>query len=382
MIKENEKGLRQTPMYDYFVNEKHMELADFNGWALPTQFSKIKEEHQAVRERVGIFDASHMGELRVKGDKALDFINGLVTNDYRDLQINQARYTGVTKEDGGLLDDLIIFKLAEDEYMFTPNAGNYEKIYKWLQAHNDGSVEITNESAEWGLIAVQGPKSPQVLAQLTDCELEPITNYTFRPHQTVADVENVVISRTGYTGEDGFELYIPWNQAPIIWKALLQAGEEFGIAECGLGARDTLRLEAGMALYGNDFDESVNPIEGGIAFAVKTGAKKADDYPGKKFLEEYKARPDEDKKMSRGFTLKGKGIARHGFEVKTEEGQVIGLVTSGTKAPTVGESIGYVRLQKPYAKVGNTVYIDIRGKLVPAELNKKDWLVKHNKSAK
>ncbi|WP_233554891.1 glycine cleavage system aminomethyltransferase GcvT [Atopobacter sp. AH10] len=374
MIVKNELGLRQTPLYDYFVKEKQMNLADFNGWALPTQFTKIKDEHQAVRESVGLFDASHMGELRVKGEKALDFINGLVTNECADLEINHARYTAMTKEDGGVLDDLIIFKLADDELMITPNAGNYEKIFTWLKDHNDGSVVITNESAEWGLVAVQGPKAVQVLAKITDCDLDSISHYCFRPHQKVAEFLNVVVSRTGYTGEDGFELYCPWDHATEIWKALLKAGEEFSIAECGLGARDTLRLEAGMPLYGNDFDESVNPIEGGIAFAVKTGKKKPTDYIGKKALEDYKALPDEERYMSRGFTLKGKGIARHGFEVKTEDGQVIGLVTSGTKAPTVGEAIGYVRVKKPFAKVGERVYIDIRGKLVPAELNKKDWL--------
>lgn len=372
-FKTDENGLRKTPLYDYYV-EKGVSLTDFNGWSLPIQFTSIKEEHDATREAVTLFDTSHMGEIRVKGDDALGFLNGVVTNNVLGVDDNQAIYTAVTNDDGGTLDDLIIFKENEKEVVLTPNSGNFEKIYNWLQDHNNGEVEINDETSQWGLIAIQGPKAQEVLAKVTETDLDSIEGYHFLQDQTVAGVDGVVISRTGYTGEDGFELYTPWDETQNIWNKLLEAGKDAGIVEAALGARDTLRTEGGMALYGNDLSEEINPIEGGIAFAVKTGDKKEADYPGKQALTDYKAREDKDKRVSRGFELSGKGIARPGFKVLNKDGEEIGEVTTGTQSPTFGTALGYILVNKEEAAFGNEILIQVRKRQVPATIVKKDWL--------
>ncbi len=372
MIQTDSNGLKKTPLYDYYVDELGAKITDFGGWALPIQITKIQEEHDAVRNSVGLFDASHMGEVRVAGEGALEWLNGIVTNNILGTDDNQGVYTAVTNEEGGTLDDLIIYKLSDDNLMLTPNSGNYEKIYEWLQDHNDGDVEITNETADYGLIAIQGPNSEKVLSKLTDTDLSAIKSYRFETGTTVGGVDNVVISRTGYTGEDGFELYIPWDETLNIWKQLVEAGEEYDIAECALGARDTLRLEAGLALYGNDLSEDINPIEGGIGFTVKTGDKKEEDYPGKQALEEFRAK--DHKRQSRGFELKGRGIARPGMKVKLEDGTEIGEVTSGTKSPTFDIALGNMLIDNNHSDFGNEVFIEVRNKLVPAEVVRKDWL--------
>lgn len=369
--KRNENGLFQTPMYDHYIDSGYA-VTDFGGWALPVQFSKIQTEHDAVRNGVGIFDASHMGEVFVTGEKVMDWLDTIITNNAHDCAVNQAQYTAVCNEEGGTLDDLIFYRSAEDQIVITPNASNREKIVAWLNEHNkDNVVEIVDRSLEYGLIAIQGPKAEEVLAKITDTDLPSIKSYHFLPDQVVDGVEGVAISRTGYTGEDGFELYIPWDSTVQIWKKLLEVGEEYGLIECGLGARDTLRLECGMALYGNDLSEEITPIEGGIAFAVKFDGV---DYPGKEAL--AKVKEDPNRYMSRGFELKGKGIARNGYKVyETEDStEEIGYVTSGTKSPTFGKAIGYALIRKPKAKMGETVYVELRNKRVPAEITKKDWL--------
>lgn len=372
-VQVDENGLKKTPMYDYYV-EKGLRITDFGGWGLPIQFTKIQDEHQAVREAVGIFDASHMGEVRVKSAKenAFDWFNTIITNDTRKITNDgKAQYTAITKEDGGILDDLIYYRVNEDELVATPNGSNREKIVDWLKKHNNnGQVEVIDETYDWGLIAVQGPKSEELMKRLTDTDLEAIEYYSYKPNQTVAGFDNVQISRTGYTGEEGFELYIPAEHTVDIWKKLVEEGQDLGIAECALGARDTLRLEAGLPLYGNDFDESVNPIAGGIAFCVPKA--KDVDYIGSDAIKEYRA-GDHVKETSRGFVIDGKKIARHGMEVKNTDGEVVGVVTSATKSPTLGFPLGFIRIDRSY-KAGDKVIIDIRGKAVEAELTKKDWL--------
>ena len=372
MPRVDENGLKKTPMYDYYV-EQGLTITDFGGWGLPIQFTKITEEHKAVRERVGLFDAGHMGEIRITGEKALDFVNRLITNDATKVKDNQAMYTAVTNEDGGTLDDVIFYKRSDEKITFTPNASNTQKIYDWFVQHNkDNEVEIEDITDDYGLIAIQGPKAEATLQKITEADLSDLAPFMYLSDQKVADIKNVVISRTGYTGEDGFELYVPFDAQVDIWKALLEAGAEFSIAECALGARDTLRLEAGLALYGNDLSEEINPIEGGIGFVVKTDDKKEVDYPGKEALEAYRKKAD--KRLSRGFELTGRGIARAGMAVQAEDGTKIGIVTSGTKSLTFGKSIGYVLIDKEYAKFGNEIFIEVRKKLVPAEIVKKDWL--------
>lgn len=371
-VQTDANGLKKTPMYDYYV-EKGCKITDFGGWGLPIQISKIAEEHKAVREAVGLFDASHMGEVRVKTNKvnAFEWWNGLITNEVSKITYDgKAQYTAVCKEDGGMLDDMIYYRRNEDELIVTPNGSNREKIVNWMVDHNqDGQVEITDETYDWGLIAVQGPKAEELLGRLTDTDLASIEYYSYKADQTVAGVEKVQISRTGYTGEEGFELYIPAADMLTIWKKLVEEGQDLGVTECALGARDTLRLEAGLPLYGNDFDESVNPIAGGIAFAVPKD--KEADYIGKEAIAAYRA--GDKKEASRGFKVNGKQIPRHGMEVKNQEGEVIGVVTSGTKAPSFGFPIGFVRVPIEY-KVGDKIIIDVRGKEVEAELTKKDWL--------
>lgn len=373
-VQLDDKGLKKTPLYDYYV-EKGLKITDFGGWALPIQFSKIQTEHAAVRNSVGLFDASHMGEVRItsKDENALEWFNTMITNDTTKLtKDGKAQYTAVTKEDGGMLDDLIFYRVNEDELLVTPNGSNREKIVEWLKEHNNGQVEIVDETYDWGLIAVQGPNAEELLSRLTDADLGSIEYYSYMRNQTVAGVENVQVSRTGYTGEEGFELYIPSEDTLTVWKKLVEEGQDLDVVECALGARDTLRLEAGLPLYGNDFDESVNPVAGGIAFAVPK-AKEA-DYIGKDAIAQYRS-GDHVKETSRGFVIDGKKIARHGMEVKNEDGEVVGVVTSATKSPTLGYPLGFIRIDRNY-KPGDKVTIDVRGKDVEATLTKKDWLSK------
>lgn len=372
MVQTDENELKKTPMYEYYVENK-IKISDFHGWALPIQFTKLADEHEAVRERVGLFDVAHMGEIRITGEKAVDFVNSLITNDATKAKDKQAMYTAVTNEEGGTLDDVIFYKHSDEHLVFTPNASNTDKIFNWFTNHNsDNQVTIENASAEIGIIALQGPKAEATLQKITKADLSALKPFQFLPKETVGAVSPVVISRTGYTGEDGFELYIPFEKQPEIWKKLVEAGEEFEIAECGLGARDTLRLEAGLSLYGNDLTEEINPYEGGIGFAVRLADKKTVDYPGKEALEAY--RKQDSQRISRAFELTGKGIAREGMLVKTEDGTEIGYVTSGTKSPTFNKAIGYALIDKAYGKFGEEFFIEVRKRLVPAKQVKKDWL--------
>lgn len=372
-IQTDDKGLKKTPLYDYYL-EKGCKITDFGGWGLPIQFTKIQEEHDAVRNSVGLFDASHMGEVRItsKDENALEWFNTMITNDTSKITWDgKAQYTAVCKEDGGMLDDLIYYRVNENELLLTPNGSNREKIVKWLQDHNNGQVEINDETYDWGLIAVQGPNAEKLMSRVTDADLASIEYYSYIPNQTVAGVDNVQLSRTGYTGEEGFELYIPYNDMLAVWKKLVEEGQDLDVVECALGARDTLRLEAGLPLYGNDFDESVNPIAGGVAFAVPKN--KEVDYIGKEAIAKYRA--GDKKETSRGFEIDGKKIARHGMDVKNEDGEVVGVVTSATKSPTLGYPLGFIRIDRNY-KVGDKVLIDVRGKDVEATLTKKDWLTR------
>ena len=369
----DENGLKKTPLYDYYL-DKGLKITDFGGWGLPIQFTKIQEEHDAVREKVGIFDTSHMGEIVVKSGKenAFDWFNTIITNDTRKIKEDgKAQYTAIIKDDGGMLDDMIYYRVNKDELVATPNGANTDKIYEWLVDHNkDGAVEVVNETFDWGLIPVQGPNAEELVSRLTDADLASIEYYSYLPDQTLAGVDNVQISRTGYTGEAGFELYIPYDDVLTVWNKLLEEGQDLGVTECALGARDTLRLEAGLPLYGNDFDESVNPVAGGVAFAVPK--KKEVDYVGRDAIVAYRE-GDQVKETSRGFTVDGTKIPRQGMDVKNKDGEKIGVVTSATKSPTFGNPIGFIRLDRSY-KPGDTVIIDVRGKDVEATLNKKDWL--------
>lgn len=364
--------LRQTPLYAYYQAEQ-IQLTDFNGWALPIQFTKLKEEHAAVRQKVGLFETSHMGEILVKGPGSTVWLNTLLTNDLSQIVTNQAQYTLILNESGGIMDDLIVYKLSDDTYLFTPNASNTAKVYEWFNQHRpNDAIEIVDVSLDYGLIAIQGPDAQAVMATLTDYDLTSIKHYHFAQAVKVGSVEQVLVSRTGYTGEDGFELYVPWNETESLWLDLLKAGARYEITQCGLGARDTLRLEAGMSLYGQELTEDITPLEAGLNFAVKM--KKANGFIGLAALEALKEKGT--KQLSRGFELTGKGIARQGYEVLNAAEETIGRVTSGTQSPTFNQSIGILLIDRDEAEWGNEVFIQIRKKIVPAVVTKKNWLTR------
>lgn len=368
-LTKEETDLQRTPLYPYY-QENRVKLIDFGSWALPIQFTKLSDEHQAVREQVGLFDVSHMGEIEVTGSHATHWLNKLITNDVSHIDTNQAVYTLVTNEDGGILDDIIIFKLSATEYLLTPNASNTSKIWQWLLDHQENDVVLKNRSEETGLIAIQGPKAKEVVAEIFGEKALDIENYHFLPHVSTDAFDDVLLSRTGYTGEDGFECYVKWDQTEALWKAFLEVGKPHGIKECGLGARDTLRLEAGMPLYGHDLSEEVTPLEAGLRFAVKWD--KAEPFIGQKALASQKEMGTTY--LSRGFEVNGRGIAREGYPVFNLHDEEIGVVTSGTQSPTLNKSIGFMRMKKEGYKIGDTVRIQIRKNKVEATLTKKNFL--------
>lgn len=369
-MSEENTELKRTPLYDYY-QRNGVKVVDFGSWALPIQYTGIIEEHKVVREKVGLFEVSHMGELEVSGENATAWLNKLITNDLRTIANNEAIYTIVPNAKGGILDDIIIYKFDETRYLLTPNASNTQKIWDQLEKHVEDGISLTDQSAETGLIAVQGPYAKDVVAEIFGEDVINLKNYTFIHGVNFKDVyTDVLISRTGYTGEDGYELYVKWDQTEALWEALLAVGEKYGIQPCGLGARDTLRLEAGMPLYGQDLSEDVTPLEAGLAFTVKWN--KEEKFIGQEALETQKEAGVAY--LSRGFELTDKGIAREGYPVLNEAGKEIGQVTSGTRSPSLGKSIGFMRVLKDEVKLGDTVWIQVRKKKLAAEMTKKDWL--------
>lgn len=368
-MSEAENELKRTPLYDYY-QRNGIKLSDFGSWALPIQYTGIIEEHKVVREKVGLFDVSHMGEIEVSGEKATPWLNRLITNDLTTIEDNQAIYTVVPNEKGGILDDIIIFKYTSTRYLLTPNASNTQKIRDWITQYKEEGVEITDRSLETGLIAVQGPYAEDVVAKVFGEEVKEIKNYAFTTDLPNATYKDVLLSRTGYTGEDGYEVYVKWDQTEALWEAFLEAGKEFGIQPCGLGARDTLRLEAGMPLYGQDLSEDVTPLEAGLRFAVKWD--KDEPFIGQEALKKQKETGVQY--FSRGFELVDKGIAREGSVVMNADGEEIGQVTSGTRSPSLGKSIGFMRVKKDAVKLDDSVWIQVRKKKLAAKITKKNWL--------
>jgi aminomethyltransferase len=354
--------LKRTPLF-----ERHRalgaRLVEFGGWEMPVQYSGILEEHKAVRQRAGLFDVSHMGEFRVEGPGALDFLQGLVPNDVSRLAENQALYSQICLENGGTLDDLIIYSRGAERYMVVVNAGTMEKDWAWFSQHSNGhaDVSLTNVSDATGLIALQGPAAQRILQPLTATPLESILYYHCLPG-TVSSIE-CLISRTGYTGEDGFELYCTAEHTGELWDTLLAAGQPEGLLPCGLGARDTLRLEAGYCLYGHELTESITPLEAGLGWTVKLN--KGADFIGKQALEDEKR--DGLRQKLVGLVPRERGIPRAGYGIFAN-GERVGEVTSGTQAPTLGHPVALGYVPPIHAAPGTTVEIDIRGKLVPAEI--------------
>ncbi|RIV24148.1 glycine cleavage system aminomethyltransferase GcvT [Alicyclobacillaceae bacterium I2511] len=353
---------KRTPLYPLYAQSSG-KIVEFGGWDMPVQFSSILKEHQAVRNAVGLFDAAHMGEFFVTGADASAFLQNMVTNDVSRLHPGEVLYSPMTYDDGGTVDDLLVYCLAADQYQVVVNASNIDKDFAWLKEHTKGKqLTLTDRSEQTALLAVQGPSSQTLLQRLTDTDLSNIAYYHFTTG-TVAGLP-ALISRTGYTGEDGFELYVDATAAPALWETLLNKGQDLGILPCGLGARDTLRLEARLPLYGHELSSEITPLEAGLGIFVKLNKE---SFVGQQALAEQKAAGLQRKVV--GFVLTQRGIPRPGYTVSAA-GQVIGHVTSGTLSPTLNQPIGLALVNAKFAAVGTPFTVDIRGKAIGAQVVK------------
>jgi len=354
-------ALKTTPL-----NAIHRQLGakmiDFGGWDMPVQYASLLEEHHAVRQRVGLFDVSHMGEIEVRGKEALRLVNYVTTNDASRLQVGQAQYSGLLYEHGGFVDDILVHKVADDYYFLCVNASNQDKDYQHILSHNQFDAVVDNTGSRYAQLAVQGPRAIETLQKLTAVPLAPIRYYHFVDGAVSGSPAR--IARTGYTGEDGFEIYLPPADAPRIWDEILAAGADFGIKPCGLGARNTLRLEAAMALYGHEIHASVTPWEAGLGWIVKMDKG---DFVGREALARRHLGQKNDgvTRQLIGFEMTGRGIGRDAYEVYIDRVGA-GWVTSGGPSPTLNKNIGLCYLPAANATLGRPMQIMVRGQLVDA----------------
>lgn len=357
---ETTEAVKRTPLFDTH-RKLGARLAPFAGFEMPIQYSGIIDEHKAVRSAAGIFDVSHMGEVFVRGPHAAECVQLLVTNDVEKLHDGRAMYTVMCREDGGILDDLLVYRLSGEEYMLVVNAANREKDFEWMVQHNPSKAELVDASDEIALIAVQGPLAIGIVERAFDISLQDLASYYFRrlEHPELAGSGIALVSRTGYTGEPGVELYCDPDKAEWIWDRLMTAGEDEGLRPAGLGARDTLRVEAGFCLYGNDITEETNPLEAGLGWLVKL---EKDDFIGKAALEEIKRRGTPRKLV--GFVMEDRGIPRAGYSIVTQDGDEIGVATSGTQSPILqtGIGLGYVTNEPRFTTPGAAIFIAVRGR--------------------
>jgi aminomethyltransferase len=364
-------ALKKTPLY-----EKHTEMGgriiDFGGWALPVRYDGIVKEHRRVREAAGLFDVSHMGEVAVQGPDAQGIIQNLITNDITNMETGQTLYSPVCYPDGGTVDDLLVYKLAGDDYLLVVNAANTDKDFEWMFENMKGDAAIRNISDEIAQLAVQGPKAEEILQRLTDFPLDSIKFYHFAPNVQVGGA-TAIVSRTGYTGEDGFEIYCPASGAPGLWDELLREGEPMGLAPAGLGARDTLRFEAALPLYGHELSKDISPLEAGLGFFVKLNKE---SFIGKQAL--AKQKEEGVARRIAGFEMKEPGIPRAGYGVFSA-GRKIGVVTSGGYAPSLDKNLGLALVETDCAAVGTGISIEVRGKQLRAEVVKKPFYQKKYK---
>ncbi len=338
-------------------------MVDYAGFYMPIQYEGLVSEHMAVRNAVGIFDVSHMGGFVVSGNQALELIQKVTTNDASKLEIGKIQYTCMPNGKGGIIDDFLVYKKKENEYFLVVNAANIQKDLDWIQKNNTFDAQISNTSDDTAILAIQGPKSVELMQELTKVDLSALKYYTF-VEDTFADVENVLISATGYTGEKGFEIYFDKQHAESIWNKIIKAGEKYKIQPAGLGARDTLRLEKGFCLYGNDIDDTTSPIEAGLGWITKFTKDFIDSDVFKKQKEEGVQR-----KLV-AFKLVDRGIPRQGYPIVTENGEELGVVTSGTNSPVLKVGIGMGYVQKDQAVIGNEIFIQVRKKALKAEIVK------------
>ncbi|MGE8204493.1 glycine cleavage system aminomethyltransferase GcvT [Heyndrickxia sp. NPDC080065] len=354
--------LKRTPLYEIY-KEYGGKTIDFGGWDLPVQFSSIKEEHEAVRTRAGLFDVSHMGEITVKGKDSTSYLQKMMTNDISKVQNGGAQYTAMCYPNGGTIDDLLVYKYADDDYLLVVNASNIEKDFSWLNEHLEGEVGVENISDHIGQLALQGPLAENILQKLSkDKNLDDIKFFKFDAHVNL-NGKDVLISRTGYTGEDGFEIYCKAEDTVSLWNEILTAGKEEGILPCGLGARDTLRFEATLPLYGQELTADISPLEAGIGFAVKT--TKEADFIGKQVLKEQKENGLSRKLV--GIEMIDRGIPRHGYKILSGNDE-IGLITTGTQSPTLKKNIGLGIVDIQFAELDQQVEIEIRNKRLKAKV--------------
>jgi aminomethyltransferase len=349
--------LKRTPL-NAVHRQSGARMVDFGGWDMPVQYSGVIDEHHTVRRAVGLFDVSHMGEIEIRGPEAFDLVNFATTNAPARLKLGQAHYSALLYEHGGFVDDILVHKVADDHYFICVNASNQEKDYEHIRSINRWQAEVDYASERYAQIAVQGPRALETLQKLTAVALAPIRYY----HFTDGGVSGVAarIARTGYTGEDGFEIYVAPAEAPRIWAAMLEAGAEFGIKPCGLGARNTLRLESKMALYGHEIDASITPLEADLAWIVKFDKG---DFLGRASL--MKQQEAGIRRKLIGFEMTGRGIGRDGYEVQLD-GAAAGWVTSGGPSPTLNKNIGLCYLPVDQAQIGRTIHVVVRNQPVEA----------------
>jgi aminomethyltransferase len=353
------------------LNDLHTQLGakmvPFAGFNMPVQYSNLIQEHLAVRNNVGVFDVSHMGEFMLKGDKALDLIQLVTSNDASKLTDGKVQYSCMPNNTGGIVDDLLVYRYSETEYYLVVNASNIQKDWDWISSHNTFGVQMENMSDDLSLFAVQGPNASKILQKLTDVDLSSLEYYSFTGG-TMAGCEDVIISNTGYTGAGGFELYV-WNKdARKLWDAIFETGKEFGIVPCGLGARDTLRLEKGFCLYGNDIDDTTSPIEAGLGWITKF----TKDFVNSSYHKSLKENGVSKKLV--GFEMIDRGIPRQHYKIKDANGNVIGEVTSGTQSPSLNKAIGMGYVSIDNSKTGTEIFIEIRDKALKAVVCKIPFL--------
>lgn len=338
-------------------------MLPFAGYNMPITYEGVNAEHETVRNGVGVFDVSHMGEFFLSGPKALDLIQKVTSNDASTLTVGRAQYSCLPNSEGGIVDDLIVYKMAEEQYMLVVNASNIDKDWAWISKHNDLGVTMENKSDDYSLLAIQGPKAVEAMQALTDVNLSEIKYYHFEVAK-FAGFDDVIISATGYTGSGGFEIYCKNEQAEAIWNKAFEAGKSFGIQPIGLAARDTLRLEMGFCLYGNDINDTTSPLEAGLGWITKFNKDFVNSDNLKKQKEEGVAR-----KLV-GFELIERGIPRHDYEIVDKDGGVIGIVTSGTMAPSLNKGIGLGYVTTEHSAVDSEIFIRIRNKDIAAKVVK------------
>lgn len=364
------EDLKKTPLYPLYANYG-AKVIDFGGWALPVQFSSILEEHEAVRKRAGLFDVSHMGEVDVRGVDSLKYIQKLITNDASKLENDKAIYSPMCYLDGGTVDDLLVYKYSDHHYLLVINAANIEKDFAWFKENLEGDVEIDNISDKISQLAIQGPLAEKILQKLADFDLATIGFFNFRRDVELNGIK-ALVSRTGYTGEDGFEIYLDNADAPKLWEMILEAGKEEGILPCGLGARDTLRFEARLPLYGQELSKTITPIEAGLGYFVKFDKG---EFNGRDVLLDQKTNGPKRKLV--GIEMIERGIPRTHYKVFVGE-EEIGEVTTGTQSPTLKKNVGLALIKTEYASIDNEVAVEIRDKKVLAKIIKTPFYKKNN----